>query len=721
MDATQNAPASSDLSEYGALLRRRWWVVAVCALVGLLAGGGLLLVQPKVYSSTTQIDVKDAPGGGEQGQKNKVNLDTEAAIMQSSKVAEKAKALLKADLTPSELQDRIDVDAVPNSSVLAVTYRASNPGAAQQGATSYAQAYLNFRSEQFRASAASQIKAYRQQTATLNNDLRQVTTQRRQLPANSPERPVLLLRQNSITEQIAGLGEKIALLQGQAVEPGSIISEARPGRQTSPIMPLFVGSGLMVGLLLGVVMALWRDRADVKLRSADDVQRLLNMPVLLNVPVKGKAPMGLLPSRSQGGQAFHELAHSLGATLGHGNHVVLVTGVTPGLGASVISSNLAAALARTESDTVLVCANLPSSYTARLFNLSPGPGLAEVLVHGVKLSAVVQTTPELPRLRVITPGHDEDLAWERLQTQSMDRLIDTLRRRASYVIIEAPPTSTSADAQALAEVADASIIVVEVPRAQRQHLSEAVRQLDRMGSAVLGSVVLPVQPGTQPPPPQQGRQGQAPAQPTPRALGPGKHGHEHAGNHMAPDNGALYQPPARLSGSSVGTGGPADAGSRSGSSMSMMDSLDSTTALDRAAIDRSLNRSSLDHSSLDRSSLDRPRRRRSGRLGEAYVSHDSFESGSDAASPGSGTDDAPKPDHVGEYRTQAFSAPDFSRPGSRGQDIDPDPLGNVTSDDDLSGKPDVVPPPAYGSDKFRGAVKPADNGVGGGTDRVGDP
>lgn len=711
MDATQTAPASSDLSEYGALLRRRWWVVAVCAIFGLLGGGGLLMVQPKVYTSTTQIDIKEAPGNIEQGNKNnKLNLDTEAAIMQSTKVADKAKALLKTDLSTAELQDRIDVGAVPNSSVLVLSYRASNPGAAQQGAAVYAQAYLNFRAEQFRTSAAKRIKAYRAQIEQLNSELRAVTTQRRQLPQNSPERPVLLLRQNTITGQIADIGEKITLLQGQSVEPGSIISDAEPGRQTSPIPPLFLGSGLMVGLMLGVILALWRDRADVRIRSADDVERLLNMPVLLNVPVKGKAPMGLLPSRSQGGQAFHELAHSLGATLGHGNHVVLVTGVTPGLGASVISANLAAALARTESDTVLVCANLPSSYTARLFNLNPGPGLAEVLVHGAKLSTVVQGTPDLPRLRVITPGHDEDLAWERLQTQSMDRLIDTLRRRASYVIIEAPPTSTSADAQALAEVADASIIVVEVPRAQRQHLAEAVRQLDRMGSAVLGSVVLPVQPGTQPPPQPQRRPQSPPALPAP-ATGTQS---PQAGGLASAAEGRFQQIPAdRVVVSSSAAGRRAI--DMADNAPTVMTPAVSDDPLDRAAQLRASRRRALEgatvESANERSALDTSRRAKgTGRLGESYSGGDGYESGTGSTTDGSGSEK-----DIGDLRTQAFSA----TPAPSSGDSDTETAGAYAASDDLSGKPDVVPPPAYESDKFGGAAKPADNGVGGGTDHVG--
>jgi uncharacterized protein involved in exopolysaccharide biosynthesis/Mrp family chromosome partitioning ATPase len=669
MEPTQNAPASSDLSEYGALLRRRWWVVAACAIVGLVAGAGLLFIQPKVYSSTAQLNIKDDPGSGEQGSKTKVNLDTEAAILKSSSVANRTKQLLRTDLSATELQDRIEVNAVPNSSVLSVTYRASNPGAAQLGARTYAQAYLNNRTEQFRASAASQVKAYREQQTALGNDLRRITTRRRQLPVNSPDRAALLVQQNLITQQISGIGEKMALLQGQAVDPGSVISDARPGKQTSPVPPLFLGSGLMVGLLLGVILALWRDRADRRLRSADDVQRLLSLPVLLNVPVKGKQPMGLLPARSQGGQAFHELAHSLGATLGHGNHVVLVTGVTSGLGASAISVNLAAALARTENDVVFVCANLPSTYATRLLHLQPGPGLSELLVHGAKLATVVQTPHELPRMRVITPGHDEDLAWERLQTQSMDRLIATLRRRAAYVIIEAPPTSTSADAQALAEVSDASIIVVEVPRAQRQHLSEAVRQLDRMGSAVLGSVVLPVQPGAMPP------ASGPPERPAPPAWGTADMaGRGHAAEGVAPPSGSRYEPPSPLadlgSGSGTGHGGRPGAGPDP--------RLEAGLGLGAELLESTPSRRGL----------------RGSRSRQAYGPPGDNDSGHDDP-PGAGVD-------PGEFRTQAFAAI-------------PDPSG-----EDVPSRAAERLPPAYESDKFGDAAKPADNGAKGGPDRVSD-
>jgi capsular polysaccharide biosynthesis protein len=533
MDATPGTPASSDLTQYGALLRRRWWVVVSFALIGLVAGGALLVTRPKVYTSSAQILIKDPSSDIAQqtGKKSTVNLDTEAAIMKSQQVAVRAKERLKTGEDATRLPHHIDVTAIPSSSVLAVTYNASSPAVAQRGAHEYAQAYLDNRIEQIKASNTKQIAAFRTQISSLDKQQKAMVQQILGLPGKSQEKLRLQAEVNRVQKQMQGFSEKIAELDGSATDPGEIISDSRPGQQTAPIMPLYLGSGFMIGLLFGIIIALWRDRADRRIRRAEDIERLLTIPVLLNVPVKGKNPIGLLPARSQGGQAFHELAHSLNATLGHGNHVVLVTGVTPGLGAGAICANLAAALARTDADVVLVCANLPSTYSARLLNLSEGPGLSEILVHGTPVSEVVQAPRELPRMRVITPGHDEDLAWERLQTQSMDRLIQGLRRHATHVIIEAPPTSTSADAQALAEIADASIVVVEIPRADREHVSEGIRQLDRMGTAVLGAVVLPVQPGTAPaarPQTDVLRRGESPRRSADRQAGPDRRGKQAA-------------------------------------------------------------------------------------------------------------------------------------------------------------------------------------------------
>src|SRR5262249_16385804 len=106
-------------------------------------------------------------------------------------------------------------------------------------------------------------------------------------------------------------------------------------------------------------------------------------PVLLNLSRKAFGrQVSLASPRSQTGRAFTELAYTGAASLGEGSHVVLVAGATPGPGASVVAANLAAALARTHSEAVLVCADTRDSVAPKLFGLAGSRGLAGGVAGG---------------------------------------------------------------------------------------------------------------------------------------------------------------------------------------------------------------------------------------------------------------------------------------------------------------------------------------------------
>jgi hypothetical protein len=78
-----------------------------------------------------------------------------------------------------------------------------------------------------------------------------------------------------------------------------------------------------------------------------------------------------------------------------------------------------------------------------------------------------------------------------MQSQRLKDTLEALRRPGGYVVIEAPSTSSSADAQSLASLADAAILAVELRRSRRPALLDAVEQLQRVGTPLLGAVVLP--------------------------------------------------------------------------------------------------------------------------------------------------------------------------------------------------------------------------------------
>ncbi len=102
----------------------------------------------------------------------------------------------------------------------------------------------------------------------------------------------------------------------------------------------------------------------------------------------------------------------------------------------------------------------------------------------------MQRTPRIPSLRVITTGGTATAAGL-MQSQRLRDTLEAVRRTAGYVVIEAPSTSSSADAQSLASLADAAILAVELRRARRPALLDAVEQLRRVGTPLLGAVVLP--------------------------------------------------------------------------------------------------------------------------------------------------------------------------------------------------------------------------------------
>jgi MinD-like ATPase involved in chromosome partitioning or flagellar assembly len=144
---------------------------------------------------------------------------------------------------------------------------------------------------------------------------------------------------------------------------------------------------------------------------------------------------------------------------------------------------------------VLIGAHLPDSVVdaaplARMLGVNPVPGLSDLLAGRVTLSRAMQRMPRIPSLRVITTGGAATAAGL-MQSQRLRDTLEALRRQTGYVVIEAPSTSSSADAQSLASLADAAILAVELRKARRPALTDAAEQLRRVGTPLLGAVVLP--------------------------------------------------------------------------------------------------------------------------------------------------------------------------------------------------------------------------------------
>jgi capsular polysaccharide biosynthesis protein/Mrp family chromosome partitioning ATPase len=493
-------PDSSAAVDYTGVLRRRWPIVLVVTLIGLLGAVGYILVAPKAYSSSASVyvsptgadNVNPSSGGKSSGT---VNLFTEDQVVTSGVVATLAGKSLHSSLTPYALAKEVKVSTPANSQSMVITCTTSTNTGAAACANAFAAAYLKHRSDSATAAIDQQIAPLKSQIGSLQKTVAALATKIGGLPKGSVSRVTAQTQLASDRAQLNSLNAKVAALYGAASQTngGTIITPAGPpGSPSSPKKSLILPAGLAVGLVAGLIVAFAWDRRDKRIHTARDVERFFGLPVLLSLPKESVGgQVSLAAPRSRTGWAFTELAHAVAGPLGEGNHVVLVAGASPGPAASLVAANLAAALARTHSSAVLVCAALQDSVAPALFGLAPGAGLAEVLAGRAAVGEVAQGPASAPGLWVIPPGADTSLAEYSLQHDTAQALTSQLRLDARFVVIEMQAQEGAADTLALAEFADAVLLTVEAQRTSRDDADAAIWRLRQMRAQLLGAAVLP--------------------------------------------------------------------------------------------------------------------------------------------------------------------------------------------------------------------------------------
>jgi capsular polysaccharide biosynthesis protein len=489
------------MADYVGVLRRRWLVILGLTIVGVVGAFGYVTVAPKAYNAGAEVNVVPTAAdqsnsvSGSRTANATVNLDTEAQVVTSTAVATLAGKMMHSTLTPWQLAQQVSVTVPPNSSILNIGCTAPTAAGAATCANDFAAAYLQNRTSNATDFVNNELKALNQKLDGYNTQEAALSQKISGLAANSPTRATDEAQLKGLQSQSSKLTQQIGSTSGQSaqVNGGTIITKATPpGKPSSPKKLLILPSGLVAGLLLGAVIAFLVDRRDRRIHTAQDVERILDVPVLLDLPAGAFGrEVAIASPRSKTGQAFTDLGHAVAASLGEGNHVVFVSGATQGPAGSVVAANLAVTLARTHSDVVLVCANMNSTVAAKLLGLGEGEGLAELVAGSATVRDVVRGPAGMPGLWVITPGADPSLASYHLQHDTARALTSQLRRDARYVVIEAPVADDGADTFGLGEFADAALVTVEVARTTRNEAVDCVRRLRQLRTPVLGAAAVP--------------------------------------------------------------------------------------------------------------------------------------------------------------------------------------------------------------------------------------
>ncbi|WP_162254340.1 Wzz/FepE/Etk N-terminal domain-containing protein [Nostocoides sp. Soil756] len=496
----QKPSADIEFAEYLVVLRRRWGVVVLGVVVGLLGAvlAGVLL--PKTYSSTASVIVQStgedgAVAGGRTTQP--LNLDTEAQIVKSTAVAQLALDRMRmppAD-TPTELSKSVSVAVPPNTSVLNITFFAPSAQVAQDGAESFATAYLDNRKSVAEDRSQADGAAVRSRIDSLQADLSALTERLASLKESSSEYSLARSQRDLTVRQLSDLNSELLSLSTGAVQPGSIITDAQlPLGPSTPNTVILAISGLLIGLVGGVLLAFLVDRSDRRLRDRRDLQRLGLDPLVqrLSITAPGRAwARGL---NDFANVPLRQLGNTVLAGLPEGRGAVLVAGVSDDGSGSAVAVRLATVVARSGYDVLLVSANLGAVTSRDLVDGDGIAGLADVLRGEALVEDVASVVEGIPTLRVIGAGTGTTSASTLPQSIHSRDALDVLTSTTSLVVIDVTPTTVNADAQSLAALGLGVLLVGSANRTDRRDMEDAIDQLAHVHAFLLGAVLVTLVP-----------------------------------------------------------------------------------------------------------------------------------------------------------------------------------------------------------------------------------
>ena len=172
---------------------------------------------------------------------------------------------------------------------------------------------------------------------------------------------------------------------------------------------------------------------------------------------------------------------------GRALRTIAVTSPNKGDGKSLTASNLALTMAQEfQQRVLLIDCDLRRPSIHRLFGLSDGPGLGDVLMSAAELDDALVALPEF-HLTVLPAGLPPSRPAELLGSSAMRRLLDTLRSRFDRILIDVPPVAPLADLHILAPMVDGLLMIVRAGITPKPAIERALAGLD--ASKVLGLVL----------------------------------------------------------------------------------------------------------------------------------------------------------------------------------------------------------------------------------------
>ena len=271
--------------------------------------------------------------------------------------------------------------------------------------------------------------------------------------------------------------------------PVTVYQAAEPeARAYKPNVNLNLSLGAIVGLMFGLGLAFFLEYLDTSVKSLDDVERFLGVPVLGVIP-KNISLLLHTNGSTPDSEAYRILRTNIefNRKKAETNCISVVSG-SAGEGKSTTMANLATVCAQGGYTTLIVDADMRRPKQHTFFGLPNTSGLSNYLSSDIPIEEVVLRTPVQNLYFVpsgVTPADPAGL----LNSKKFSDFIADMKSRFDVVLLDSPPILGVSDASVLAAEADTTLLVIQHRKLPRQMLLRAKQAVEQIGGNIIGAVL----------------------------------------------------------------------------------------------------------------------------------------------------------------------------------------------------------------------------------------
>jgi capsular exopolysaccharide synthesis family protein len=432
------------LSPYVRVVRKRWRIVLLGLLIGLLGAVAVTWSTPRQYQAQVTIYVSaqtgaDGVAAAYQGSLlSEQRVKSYARLLTGLRVAQAIVDHLGLKVPAGDVAGRIEASAQPDTVLLTATVTDRSPQRAKDIADAAGVVFTRLVAE-----------------------LEQPTS-------DAPP---------TVTARV--------------VEPAVL-----PSVPAIPSVPLNLTVGVLLGFVVGYVLALLRDALDTTIKSIGQLRDTTGVPsigVVSRDPRMSDFPLAVLADPwSPRAEEFRKVRTNLQfVDVDQPCKTIVLTSALSGEGKTSTLCNLAITLSRAGRRVAVVETDLRRPRVADYLGLEGGVGVTSVLADRVGLAEAIQPWGA-SSFDVLTSGPIPPNPSELLASRQMAGLLAELRDSYDVVLLDTPPVLPVTDAAVLGAACDGALVVVRYGRTTTHQVAAAASALRAASVRLLGTVLTMV-------------------------------------------------------------------------------------------------------------------------------------------------------------------------------------------------------------------------------------